>query len=284
MVHTHLAAVTAFAGLLHGVACTGSVGSPPPPPTPTGNGGTCPYFSVSPLASYSPSAKAECAQPSSLKKWQDYKFGLFLHWGAYSQIGIDASWSLNWATACTFGNPGLCAPKNCSECTHQDMLNYRAMYWGLSKTFNPTKFNPALWAEAASNAGMQYFVMTTKHHDGFAMYNTSQRGAPNQPVYGATGEDCPAQRDFFGEVTAAMRTKGLAVGAYYSKADWHSHSFWDPEIGFASDRNVNYNISNNATKCKWNFVLFLLFLYTLRDTHSCIFVYMHVYITFFAFT
>ena len=47
-----------------------------------------------------------------------------------------------------------------------------------------------------------------------------------------------------------MRTKGLAVGAYYSKADWHSHSFWDPAIGFPSDRNVNYNISNNATKCK----------------------------------
>jgi alpha-L-fucosidase len=46
---------------------------------------------------------------------------------------------------------------------------YRAKYWGLSKTFNPDKFNASSWAEAAVAAGMQYFVMTTKHHDGFAM-------------------------------------------------------------------------------------------------------------------
>jgi hypothetical protein len=48
-------------------------------------------------------------------------------------------------------------------------LSFRR-YWGLSKTFNPTKFNPNVWADAADKAGMRYFVMTTKHHDGFAMY------------------------------------------------------------------------------------------------------------------
>eukprot|EP01052_Picozoa_sp_SAG31_P031639 SAG31_NODE_3373_length_4351_cov_2.070790_1_plen_84_part_00 len=66
---------------------------------------------------------------------------------------------------------------------------------------------------------MKYFVMTTKHHDGFAMYNTSAHGAPGQPVYGVTGPDCPAQRDLFGEVVSAMRNEGMIVGAYYSKAD-----------------------------------------------------------------
>ena len=164
---------------------------------------------------------SSCKRPSSLKTWQDYKFGLFLHWGAYSQIGVDASWSLNWATACAWGNPGLCAPKNCSECTHHDMEKYREKYWGkfrclshprlntiqalglfpvcadvslfilvrtafkqrhagLSKTFNPTKFNPTVWADAASKAGMQYFVMTTKHHDGFAMYVRSKYPLSNR--------------------------------------------------------------------------------------------------------
>jgi hypothetical protein len=100
--------------------------------------------------------------------------------GAYSQIGVDASWSLNWDTVCTFGNPGLCAPKPCSECTEEDMMAYRKMYWGLSKTFNPTKFNASVWADAAAGAGMKYVVMTTKHCDGFAMFNTSARGAPGQ--------------------------------------------------------------------------------------------------------
>jgi alpha-L-fucosidase len=222
--------------------------SPPPPPTPTGHGGRCPFMSTEPAQAYAPATASVCPRPSALRKWQDYKFGLFLHWGAYSQIGVDASWSLNWKTACTFGNPTLCAPKPCSECTQEDMVKYRAMYWGLSKTFNPTKFNATAWAAAASAAGMEYFVMTTKHHDGFAMYNTSQRGAPGQPVYGVTGADCPTQRDLFGEVTAAMRKEGLAVGAYYSKADWHSNSFWDPSLGFAADRNANYNTGSNASK------------------------------------
>ena len=241
-------------------ATSSAAASPPPPPTPTGEGGHCPYFSAKPGSVASGGGRAVCAKPSAMKTWQGLKFGLFLHWGAYSQIGFDASWSLNWKTVCQFGNPALCAPKKCSECTHADMTKFRATYWGLSKTFNPTKFDPTVWAAAAEAAGMKYFVMTTKHHDGcersccscsvpvlpvllltstplllrFAMFNTSARGAPGQPVYGVMGADCPAQRDLFGEVVAAMRKKEMMVGAYFSKADWHSHSFWDPSIGFPS--------------------------------------------------
>ena len=91
-------------------------------------------------------------------------------------------------------------------------------------------------------------VMTTKHHDGFAMYNTSIPGAPGQAVYGVTGPDCPTQRDLYGEVASAMRERNLAVGAYFSKADWHADSFWDPAAGFPTDRNVNYNISANPQR------------------------------------
>ena len=80
------------------------------------------------------------------------------------------------------------------------------------------------------------------------MYNTSARGAPGQAVYGVTGPDCPAQRDLYGDVATAMRAQGMFVGAYYSKADWHAHSFWDPSMGFPTDRNVNYDISTNASK------------------------------------
>jgi hypothetical protein len=101
--------------------------SPPPPPTPTGEGGSCPYFSSEPGGLASGAGQAVCAPPSAVRKWQSLKFGLFIHWGAYSQIGFDASWSLNWKTVCQFGNPTLCAPKNCSECTHADMVKFRKM-------------------------------------------------------------------------------------------------------------------------------------------------------------
>jgi alpha-L-fucosidase len=133
---------------------------------------------------------------SAIRKFQSLKFGLFVHWGAYSQTGVDASWSLNWGTRCSEGQQkvDLCAPKNCSECTPADMVKYRAAYWGLSKTFNPMRFDPTVWAAAAAHAGMKYFVMTTKHCDGFAMFNTSAQGAPGQQVYGVTGADCPVQR------------------------------------------------------------------------------------------
>ena len=75
-----------------------AIGSPPPPPTPTGEGGHCPFFSSSAGAAVSGSGSSVCAPPAALRKWQGLKFGLFLHWGAYSQIGFDASWSLNWKT------------------------------------------------------------------------------------------------------------------------------------------------------------------------------------------
>ena len=84
-------------------AANAAAASPPPPPTPTGEGGHCPFFSSSPGSTVSGAGSSVCAPPLALRKWQGLKFGLFLHWGAYSQIGFDASWSLNWKTgaSCT---------------------------------------------------------------------------------------------------------------------------------------------------------------------------------------
>jgi alpha-L-fucosidase len=117
---------------------------------------------------------------------------------------------------------------HCSHCSSCYLLRFTRGSWLTSGAFHGDR--------------------TTKHHDGFAMYNTSAHGAPGQPVYGVTGPDCPAQRDLYGEVAAAMRAQDMFVGAYYSKADWHSHSFWDPSISFPTDRNVNYDIATNASK------------------------------------
>src|SRR6476620_7361049 len=114
-----------------------------------------------------------------LEEWKDLKFGLLMHWGTYSQWGIVESWSIcpedvGWATGAR--KQGI-APN--------DYEGYKKAYENLKTTFNPTKFNPERWAAAAKDAGMKYVVFTTKHHDGFCMFDTKYTD------YKITDKDCP---------------------------------------------------------------------------------------------
>ena len=95
-----------------------------------------------------------------LEEWQDMKFGLLMHWGPYSQWGIVESWSI-----CA-EDEDWCRRKN------PDYTEYKKQYEALKLSFNPIAFNPEKWAAAARNAGMKYVVFTTKHHDGFSMFDT----------------------------------------------------------------------------------------------------------------
>ncbi len=97
-----------------------------------------------------------------LEQWQDLKFGLLMHWGPYSQWGIVESWSI-----CA-EDEDWCRRKN------PDYTEYKKQYEALKLSFNPVGFNPEKWAAAARNAGMKYVIFTTKHHDGFSMYDTKQ--------------------------------------------------------------------------------------------------------------
>ena len=103
--------------------------SAPPPPTPTGEGGHCPFFSFSPGSAVSGAGSSVCAQPAALRKWQGLKFGLFLHWGAYSQIGFDASWSLNWATGARRRRSAARARVHTRARAHTVQLAQRADLW-----------------------------------------------------------------------------------------------------------------------------------------------------------
>jgi alpha-L-fucosidase len=168
--------------------------------------------------------------PAVLRKldwFQDVKFGLMMHWGPYSQWGVVESWT-------------LCSEdESWCQRTMPNYVEYKKAYEALPKTFNPVKFDPAKWAAAAKAAGMRYVVFTTKHHDGFSMFDTKQTD------YRATGPDCAFRTDpranIAKEVFDAFRKKGLGVGAYFSKPDWHSPDFWAPEWA-TPDRNVNYSI------------------------------------------
>ncbi|OQX88808.1 alpha-L-fucosidase [candidate division KSB1 bacterium 4484_87] len=165
-----------------------------------------------------------------LEKWQDAKFGLLMHWGTYSQWGIVESWSLcpedyGWCERKKGANP-------------KNYFEYKKEYENLIKTFNPTKFAPKKWAEAAQAAGMKYVVFTTKHHDGFCLWDTKETD------YKITSKDCPFHSNPHADVTKeifnAFRENGFMIGAYFSKADWHTPYYWDPYFP-PLDRNVNYD-------------------------------------------
>ena len=87
----------------------------------------------------------DTAVVKNLKKWQDRKFGLFMHWGTYSQWGIVESWSL-----CPEDEPWTQRKGPYSK----DYFTYKKAYENLQTTFNPTKFNPEKWVNAAKNAGL----------------------------------------------------------------------------------------------------------------------------------
>jgi len=173
-----------------------------------------------------------------LGHWQDIKFGLLMHWGPYSQWGVVESWSI--------------CPED-EEWTQRrgpyggDYNAYKKAYENLQLTFNPVDFNPSRWADAAAEAGMKYVVFTTKHHDGFCMFDTKETD------YKITSPKTPFSKDprrnITDELFKTFRNKGFMIGAYFSKPDWHNENYWWPYFP-PSSRNMNYNIDRYPDRWK----------------------------------
>jgi alpha-L-fucosidase len=176
-----------------------------------------------------------------LAQFQDLKFGLMMHWGIYSQWGCIESWPLvaedTWAR-----------PDDLKAWTERgkDLARFKRDYEDLPKTFNPVNFDPDKWAQIAKSAGMKYVTFTTKHHDGFCMFDTQLTDfritAPEVPFHSN------ARSNVVREVFKAFRKEGFFIGAYFSKADWHSPYYWSPEAP-ALTRNPNYD--TQAQPEKW---------------------------------
>jgi alpha-L-fucosidase len=128
----------------------------------------------------------------ALQRWQDLRFGMFIHWGPVSLTGHEIGWSRGRQTPI-------------------------AEYDNLYRRFNPTKFNADQWVAVAKAAGMKYMVLTTKHHDGFCLWDTKQT---DYNIMHA-----PFGRDVVKELAAACRRGGIAFGTYYSVCDWHHPDF-----------------------------------------------------------
>jgi len=145
--------------------------------------------------------RADCAGTSDRLRWfREAKFGMFIHWGPYSQLGVEASWPLV--------NRQVPVEK----------------YEALAETFNPVKFDARKIARIAKEAGMKYVVFTSKHHDGYAMYDTklSDYSVMHSPI----------KRDLAKELAEAVRAEGLRFAFYYSLCDWHHADYRDRSGGF----------------------------------------------------
>ncbi len=132
------------------------------------------------------------ADPAAVAHWQSLRFGMFIHWGPVSLTGKEIGWSRGDETPI-------------------------AVYDKLYRQFNPTNFNADEWVAIAKAAGMKYIVLTTKHHDGFCLWDTKLTDYNIMHT--------PFHRDVVKELAAACKKQGIEFGAYYSVPDWY-HTNW----------------------------------------------------------
>ena len=151
--------------------------------------------------------------------WHDARFGMFIHWGIYS------------IPAGTYNGKQI---PDLGEWIQNNAEIPLAEYAKYAEQFNPTKFDADEWVKLAKNAGMKYIIITSKHHDGFAMFKSA---ASPFNIVDAT----PFKRDPLKELAAACEKQGIKLGFYYSQnQDWNhpggfimrrnnrAHDWWDP--------------------------------------------------------
>lgn len=161
------------------------------------------------------------------------KLGLMMHWGPGCQFGTYESWPLS-------DEAGSWSQ---SEIDWTDIPTFKEQYRNAYKTFNPVKFRPDRWAKLAKDCGFKYLLFTTKHHDGFCMFDTKTTD------YKITDPACPfhthPHADIVGSLYDAFRKEGLAISTYFSKPDWHCDYYWHRAFGNSPTSNVNYDIKEH---------------------------------------
>jgi len=158
----------------------------------------------------------------------DAGFGLFIHWSIASVKEIDLSWpmmqgtQIGWRGANDRLDPievkKIMDSKNYTKgapCETTNNCVTPVQYWDLAKDFNPKSYDPRKWIKAAKEAGMTYAVLTTRHHDGFAMWPSAYGSFSTKNYMGG--------RDLVKEFVAACREYRLKVGLYYSGPDWREN-------------------------------------------------------------
>lgn len=181
------------------------------------------YRKVKPYVEDTPNPDYSQAPESSRAAFRQMKYGVRIHWGVYAMLdyGCNASWPFVRADS---GHPML---------NNEQRQAYQQFY----RSFNPTNFNADGWMHLFQTNGIKVVAFTTKHHDGFSMFDTHARvarrinwTAPGEPKI----EECdlaysimesPYRRDIVKEVTDAARRRNLKIDLYFSHPDWYDADF-----------------------------------------------------------
>jgi alpha-L-fucosidase len=175
---------------------------------------------VSAPRAQAPRPMPDPAREKRLEWFRDAKYGLFIHWGLYA---IPAG---EWNGK---RSPGL------GEWVMLRSAVPVKEYEKLASRFNPVKFNADQWVKLAKDAGMKYIVITSKHHDGFAMFKS---GASPYNIVDAT----PFKRDILKELADACARGGIRLGFYYSQSqDWHERNGAGNDWDFGPDDRKDYD-------------------------------------------
>ena len=167
------------------------------------------------------------ASPQGLNWFQDARFGMFIHWGLYSIIGTQ-EWVM-----------------------HTDHVAVHE-YAKFAPQFNPTLFNADEWVRIAADAGQKYLVVTSRHHDGFSMYDTALSD------YKVT--NTPFKRDPMAELATACARHGVKLGFYSSLLDWHHPAYrfrqesglaWADYLGFLHGQVRELCTQYGEVACIW---------------------------------
>ena len=159
--------------------------------------------------------------------WREARFGLFIHWGVYA------------VPAGTYKGEQI--PNIGEWIMHYGQIPV-AEYQQYAKQFNPVKYDPEDWVRMAKDAGMKYIVITAKHHDGFALFDTA---VSDWDIVEAT----PYGKDVLNPLAEAAQTHGIKLGFYYSQAqDWHhpGGATWDENWDPTQDGSMDDYIRNIA--------------------------------------
>jgi alpha-L-fucosidase len=156
------------------------------------------------FVSATPPLGAQPQTPERLQWFREAKFGLFIHWGVYSMIGRE-----EWA-------------RQLFQIPLKDYEYY-------ADNFNPVEFNPDEWAALVKDAGVKYVIITSKHHDGFSIFDSKYTDYDIiKAKYG---------KDILGPLSSSMKKAGVPLGFYYSIMDWH-HPDYLPRRGWETDRST----------------------------------------------
>src|ERR1700761_5322595 len=158
--------------------------------------------------------ETDAQKEKRMEWWKDARFGMFIHWGLYSE-GARHEWL-----------------KHNEAMTNEEYQKY-------FDNFNPDLFDPNKWAREAKAAGMKYAVLTTKHHEGFCMFDSKYTD------YKATNTQ--ARRDLVREYVNAFRAQGLKIGFYYSLLDWHH-----PDYTMDDAHPLTQVDTTQANYARWN--------------------------------